>query len=148
MPRNTIIPEVQIIFKRWSDILLYLRQNTGYMDGYYWFVAGHVEKWESFIDAAIREAKEEAGVTIQKEDLVYVHTVHRKKLDEKEERVWVLFEVEVWEGEITNSEPEKCKELIWQDKYTLPKNMIPYIKLCIDSINKWILYLFWQVVIN
>jgi 8-oxo-dGTP pyrophosphatase MutT (NUDIX family) len=40
------------------------RVNTGWMDGYYGFPAGHKETGESFLDCAIREVKEEVGLDI------------------------------------------------------------------------------------
>lgn len=140
MKRNTNIPEVQIIFKRWEDILLNLRQNTGYMDGWYGLVAGHVEKWESFSQAAIREAQEESWVTLLPSQLKYVHTVHRKKIREREERVGVIFMVENLQTEPYNAEPDKSQWLFWINWNTLPKNTIPYIASCIQDIQNWITY--------
>jgi 8-oxo-dGTP diphosphatase len=137
--RNTNIPEVQIVFKKWNQILLNLRHNTGYMDNMYWLVAWHVEKWETFTQGGIREALEEAWVILKPEQMKYVHTVHRKKNDE-EMRIWVIFVVENWDGDIVNTEPHKCKELIWCDVQSLPKNTIPYIKVCLENIEKGMYY--------
>lgn len=140
MPRNTNIPEVQIIFKRWNAILLNLRQNTGYMDGWYWLVAWHVEKGETFTQWWIREAEEEAWIFLKPKQMKYVHTVHRHKLINQEERIWVLFLVEQWDGEPKNTEPHKCKELTWWDIDHLPENTIPYLKICIKNIQKGLYY--------
>jgi 8-oxo-dGTP pyrophosphatase MutT (NUDIX family) len=43
------------------QVLLHKRQNSGFMDGSYSLVSGHVEANESFKQAMIREAHEEAG---------------------------------------------------------------------------------------
>jgi 8-oxo-dGTP diphosphatase len=137
--RNTNIPEVQVIFKKWNQILLNLRHNTGYMDHWYGLVAGHVEEGETFTQGAIREAFEEAWVKLKPEQLKYVHTVHRRKVGETM-RVWVLFLVEYWDGEIINAEPHKSKELIWCDMLSLPHNTIPYIQTCITNIQQWLSY--------
>jgi 8-oxo-dGTP diphosphatase len=53
------------------------RSNTGWRDGYYSLPSGKVEKGESYLRAAVREAKEEVGVTIDLEDLEHVLTTHR-----------------------------------------------------------------------
>ena len=46
-----------------TEVLLQLRQNTGYMDGRWAAAAaGHVERGETAYDAARREALEEVGV--------------------------------------------------------------------------------------
>lgn len=70
----------------------------------------------------------------------YVHTVHRKKEAENEERVGVIFLVEQWDAEPINTEPEKCKELVWWDIESLPENTIPYIKSCLENIQKGVYY--------
>ena len=47
-----------------TEVLLQLRQNTGYMDDHWAAAAaGHVERGETAYDAARREALEEIGVT-------------------------------------------------------------------------------------
>ena len=137
--RNINIPEVQVIFKRGNKILLNLRQNTGYMDGWYWLIAWHVEKGETFSDAALREAFEEAWVQLKKESLQYVHTVHRVTW-EGMERVGVIFIVEVWPDEPYNAESEKCKQLLWCDIDILPENTIPYLITCIWNIQRGLWY--------
>ncbi len=59
---------VYLILKREEETLLLLRQNTGYMDGFYGLVSGHVENDESAVTAMIREAHEESGITIKEEN--------------------------------------------------------------------------------
>ena len=52
-----------------KEILLQLRQNTGYMDNMYDFAcSGHVDKGESYTQALIREAKEEIGISINENE--------------------------------------------------------------------------------
>ena len=47
---------VYLIVKNGDNLLLSLREGTGYMDGYYGLVSGHVEKGEPAKYACIREA--------------------------------------------------------------------------------------------
>ena len=43
------------------EILLHQRKNSGFYDGHYSLVAGHMENGEGIYAAAIREAQEEIG---------------------------------------------------------------------------------------
>lgn len=116
------------------------RKDTGYEDGNYGFVSGHVEQGETYKNAIIREAKEEAGVNLRPEDLRFVYFMHRKDKGMDNERADVFFVAERWEGEITNVEPHKCDDLNWFDTNNLPENLIPYIRQALDYIDKGIVY--------
>lgn len=128
--RFTVIPAVYILFKRADKVLLIRRFNTGYEDGNYSLPAGHVDGGEPASGAAIREAREEVGVTVKSEDMRFVHLVHRK-VDPGDrygqERADIFFEAQKWEGEIVNCEPEKCDELRWESIDDLPENTIPVV---------------------
>src|SRR5689334_8641182 len=52
-----------------NAVLLLRRANTGYEDGNYGVVAGHVELGESVTQAAVREIWEEVGVIVRLPDL-------------------------------------------------------------------------------
>ncbi len=96
---------VYLIFVRDGKILMSRRANTGYQDGMYSLVAGHIDGNETLRTAAIREAKEEAGVEIKPENLelkIVMHRLHdREYLD-------FFFAVKKWDGELKNMEPEIC----------------------------------------
>lgn len=121
---------IHIFFCKGDEVLLSLRENTGYEDGKYSVVAGHVETGESIIDAGIREAKEEAGVDITPLNFRIVGSMHRKSDDE---RIDYFAVVEKWSGELKNCEESKCGELHWHSIYDLPYNTIPYIKFAITK---------------
>ena len=121
---------VHIFFVRDGKVLLSRRFNTGYADGQYSVVAGHLNGGETVIAAAIREAKEEAGVTIRSQHLEVVGVMHRKSNDE---RVDFFLATTVWSGEPSNREPDKCDELAWFPVTALPDNMIPYVRRALDN---------------
>lgn len=139
--RHTNIPAAYLILIKDNNILLLRRFNTGYEDGNYSLVAGHLEPGETFTECIIREAKEEAGILINKEDLETTHIMHRDSgLEIENERIDVFFIAKKWMGEIKNQEPNKCDNLSWFAINELPKNMVPYIEEVINHINNKIYY--------
>ena len=60
---------VQLLLENQDKILLMKRKNTGYEDGKYSLPGGHVEANEEIRKALVREAKEEIGINIKREDL-------------------------------------------------------------------------------
>ena len=133
--RFMVIPCSALVLRQESKIFLAKRVNTGYQDGKYSLVAGHVDGNESPKDAMIREAKEEIGITISKANMRLVHTSHQI-CDDASERLNMFFEVYDWDGEIINNEPKKCAELTWFSIDNLPENIVPYIAHVLENIKK------------
>ena len=145
--RFKLILSVYLIFIKDGKVLLLRRQNTGYEDGNYGLVAGHADGNESARDAACREALEEAGVRLNANDLVPAHFMHRRQADE---RFDVFFKAGEWQGEIKNTEPEKCDDLSWFPLDDLPANTIPYIRQALECIQKSKVYsqFGWQRILD
>lgn len=131
---NKNIVAAFLVLKKEDQVLLLKRQNTGYGDGKYGLVSGHVENGESFHQAIVREAKEEAGIIINPKDILQTHVQHRKSLEDRSERVDVYFLVEKWQGEIANTEPHKCAELSWFSLDSFPKNTIKAVREALFNI--------------
>lgn len=124
----------QIILIKDNQILLSKRQNTDYFNGYYSFVAGHIDEKETLKNAIIREAQEEIGIDLKEENLEIVHIGHRfNGID----RVYfdAYFKAKQWSGEIENKEPDKCSDLKWFNLNELPENIVPYIKLVLECVE-------------
>jgi 8-oxo-dGTP diphosphatase len=123
---------VYLIFKYDGKVAFLLRSNTSWMNGYYGLPAGRVEKNESFLQAAIREAKEEVGVNLHPEDLTLTTTAHRNDPDS----LWVdlIFTVEQWDGELYNAEPDVHGELVWFDPLQMPENMVPSVRYYVEQV--------------
>jgi 8-oxo-dGTP diphosphatase len=115
-----------------GKLLMLRRVNTGFEDGKYSVIAGHVEEGESVTEAALREITEETGVSVKKDDLKIVSVMHRKA---EEGRVDYFFTVSRWDGEIQNAEPGKCDDLRWFELEDLPEQTIPYIRRGIDNLK-------------
>ena len=126
MERFKIITAVHLILIENESVLLQRRYNTGYEDGKYSVVAGHVEENEDVITAMQREALEEIGIRIKKEDLKIVHVMQRKAPDR--ESIEYFIACQKYEGKIEIMEKNKCDELKFYKYNKLPNNTIPYIK--------------------
>lgn len=127
----TVVPASYLLFRDGDKILLSRRKNTGYHDGEYSLPAGHIEEGEYALEAAIREAKEETGITLPPENLKLGHALYRLCADHT--RCDYFFEVIKWDGEIQNPEPDKCDDLQWFVLSSLPSNTIPYIKAALTA---------------
>ncbi|MBB6671643.1 NUDIX hydrolase [Cohnella nanjingensis] len=130
--RNPIFyGSVHLLFYRDEDreTLLLKRQNTGFADGLWSVVAGRIDGREEVIAAAIREAKEEAGVVIAPADLEVTGVMHRRNGQTE----WIDFylKVRMWSGVIANMEPHKCEELRWYPVDALPEEMVPYVRAAV-----------------
>lgn len=133
--RFKLIPAVYLVLRRDNKVLLLRRANTGYQDGRYSLVAGHLDGDELATVGMAREAKEEAGVIVDPKDLQLVHVAHRLSRGEVgQERVDLFFEAGRWQGEPTNAEPEKCDDLSWFPIDDLPAAMVPLVRLVLTDI--------------
>lgn len=132
---------VYIIVKRDDDILILKRKNSGYMDGYYSLVAGHVDGNETLKQAAIRELKEEANIIVQEKDLELKVVCHRKNPQPIGEYLDFLFEVKNYEGEINNNEPHKAGDMHFCNINEIPKNTVPFIKKALNCYKNDINYM-------
>ena len=74
---------VHIFLLRHNQVLLLQRAHTGYADGKYRVVAGHLDGGERMTQAAIREAHEEGGIALRPADLTVVSVMHRIANEER-----------------------------------------------------------------
>ena len=124
---------VHLFLLHGSEVLLLLRHNTGYEDGKYSVIAGHLEGNETIHAAARREAMEEAGIIIQPQDLQVVGVMHRREGDERID--WFLA-ARKWQNTIRNMEPQKCRHLRWFALDQLPPNMVAYVRRALDNFQQ------------
>jgi 8-oxo-dGTP diphosphatase len=131
---NTQTPFVAsyVIVRQDGKIAFLMRSNTPWGNGFYGLPSGKVEKDEGATDAAVHEAKEEIGITIEPTNLTFVHLMHRHL-----ETDWIdiFFETTNYTGKVVNGEPDKHSELAWLDPKNLPDNVLDYIKVAMAHIE-------------
>lgn len=118
-----------------TEVLLQLRQNTGYMDDHWAAAAaGHVEQGETAYDAARREALEEIGVTDL--DLAFVTSMQRTRGGEPiDERIDFFFTARSWSGQPRIVEPAKAAALRWCRLDDLPDPVVPHERAVLDALR-------------
>ena len=136
--RFKLIPAVYLLAIQDEKVLLLRRFQTGYEDGNYSLVAGHLEGNETAHEAMIREAHEEAGISIVSDDLTHALTMHRWCGDH--ERIDLFFYTSKWVGDVVNKEMHKCDDVRFAGFGQLPVNTIPYIRTAIECYRKGITY--------
>ena len=121
---------VHLLLIQDEKVLLLRRFNTGWRDGEYSMIAGHLDGGEPVTDAMIREAKEEGDIDLMRKDLRVVHTMHM--LADGEEYVNFFLTSNNWKGVPKIMEPDKSDDLSWFPIRALPDNTIPYIREVIE----------------
>ncbi len=133
MEREKFLSAVYLIIRNAKgEILLQRRQGTKLWPGYLALPAGHVDVGENAYEAAIREAKEELGITISINDIIDTFVANRKNKS-MASYYDVYFELKNYQGNIAIREPDKCSELIWVDINNLPVDMIDFEKEAISN---------------
>lgn len=117
-----------------TEVLLQLRQNTGFMDGHWAAAAaGHVERGETAEDAARREALEEVDVADL--DLSFATAMQRTARDLPiDERIDFFFTARAWTGEPRIVEPAKCAALRWFRLDALPDPVVPHERVVLAGL--------------
>lgn len=136
MKRFKLLATVHLFLIRDDHILLLRRFRTGYEDGNYSVIAGHLDGNEEVKPAMAREAKEEAMIEIDLDHLQVVGVMHRR--EGNTEGVSFFLTATRWNGTITNGEPHKCDELAWYPLDYLPENTVPYVRKALANYRQGI----------
>lgn len=126
-----------LLLVRDDKILLCRRFNTGWEDGKYGLMAGHIDGGESFTEALCREANEELGIIIRPADATFVHVQHHIS---SKEYVYMYFAVRKWSGEPSIQEPDKCDGIQWFSFDDLPQDLVADTRFILDCYRKGITY--------
>ena len=137
LDRHRVAFAVYLLIERDSEILLLRRANSGWNDGKYTLVAGHVDAGESARTAMVREAAEEVGISLGQEDLDLVHTMYR---NDRDPYVDLYFRETRWSGEPRIMEPDKAGDLRWFPVGSLPSELVSTVRSALSCIQSGNIY--------
>jgi 8-oxo-dGTP pyrophosphatase MutT (NUDIX family) len=139
--RFTLPVAVFLLLVQDNKILLLRRANTGWQDGNYDLVAGHIEGNETLTSALSREVEEEIGVRIAPHDFRYALLIHSFSPEDSKEYLQVFFEAKEWQNEPRILETDKCDDLRWFPIDNLPVNLTPATKNALQAYAAGDLYI-------
>ncbi|KUJ43316.1 hypothetical protein ACZ90_67415 [Streptomyces albus subsp. albus] len=124
-----------LYLERAGKVLLGLRHpDSAYAGSTHHFLAGHCEQ-ESALSCVIREAQEEAGLTIDPADVDLAHVVHVVDRPGGQPLMQVVFRARRWQGEPEVREPDRCVSWGWWPLDALPDPIVPYTRAAIEGIR-------------
>ncbi|MFF0165366.1 NUDIX domain-containing protein [Streptomyces prasinus] len=142
-PHGTVLNVIGVhLYLERSDgtVLLGLRHPDSAFAPSTWHVlAGHCEQ-ENAIACLIREAREEAGLHIERADVELVHVIHHIDRAGDRPRMGLFFRACAWSGEPELREPDKCTQWKFWDPAALPDDLVPYTRVAIGKIQNGELY--------
>lgn len=128
--------KVRLIIEEEKKVLLLEQTNEN--GGKYTLAGGTVEDVEFARKALIRECKEEIGIKLKPDDLVVVHILHKKKIEE--DRLTIYFKATKWENRIKCKEKKKFAAVSWCDIDNLPIRTSFTVRHVIEQIKMGALY--------
>lgn len=143
MTRFSVVPAAYLVLTREGvtgpEVLLQLRGDTGYMEG--WWAcgaAGHVEAGESADAAVCREAAEELGLTISPEQVSLAAVLQRGCVlgGPIEQRIDLFFTASDVEGEPSVTEADKAREVRWWPLDDLPEHLVPHERQALEHLRE------------
>lgn len=88
-------------------------KNKGSHGSYYTLPGGRVEKGETLQEAAIRETKEETGIDIEIEGIIFVNEAFIENV--KQHSIFITFKGKRIGGDLVLSRPDEIEEIVWMD---------------------------------
>lgn len=129
MGKHNFRVSVNLVLKKDDTVLLMRRFNTGWNDGKYALMGGHLEDGENPLDAVLRESQEELGIKINKKDIECLLTMAVNP-----DHIYLYFGCSRFKGKVENKELDQCDDIQFFNINKLPDNIIDADKLALQTI--------------
>lgn len=117
-----------------GEYLLQRRANTGFLDGYYDLVSGHLEYDESCEACSVREAKEEVGLDIAPTDLKLV-ALFQSNFEPDVRYLNYIYVTNKYAGNPAIGEPEKIDDMKWLTPDNFPEKLTVGTRVFLQSLK-------------
>ncbi|MBI3685810.1 MAG: NUDIX domain-containing protein [Actinobacteria bacterium] len=107
-------------------VLLQRGPNAKFAQGMWDLPVGKNQPAEPVTDTAVRELREETGLTVDAHTLELAHVIHGARgVEAPNGFLTVVFAAHTWTGELLNAEPTKHAQVSWIDTTAIPENFVP-----------------------
>ncbi|MEV4094708.1 NUDIX domain-containing protein [Streptosporangium saharense] len=123
----TLLVAAVIVHDRATDrvVLLQRGPRAKFAQGMWDLPVGKSEPGEPITHTAIRELKEETGLSVQPESLRLAHIIHGARgVEAPNGFLTVVFAAHEWSGTLTNGEPDKHTQVRWTPTAELPHDFV------------------------
>jgi 8-oxo-dGTP diphosphatase len=123
------IVDVHLLLMRDRQVLLGRRENTGYGDGAYEPPSSRLDERETIVEAAIRVAAAQAGITLHPSHVSLAHVMHDVS---GAGRIAFFLTADGWDGEPGGAAASYI-DFAWFDIDDLPASMIDRARVALRS---------------
>lgn len=125
---HTLLVAAVIVHDEATKRVLLLQRGAGskFAPLHWDFPSGKADKGESVTAAAIRELKEETGLTVDHAALKVAGIIHGAwGVEAPNGFLTVIFAARTWQGEPVNAEPRKHAQIAWFPVNKVPAELVP-----------------------
>lgn len=123
----TLLVAAVIVHDRVNDSVVLLQRGpqAKFARGMWDLPVGKSAPGEPITETAVRELREETGLTVDPAGLRVAHIIHSSfGVESPSGFITVVFAVHEWSGELANLEPEKHAHVAWVKAYKIPENFV------------------------
>ena len=133
---------VVLLLQRGNEFLLERRgPGSKVFLGYYSLPGGMIDEGETALQACVREAREELGITLAQQDVQLVHVLHRGRLEGvPADFILFVFRANKWQNEPCIAEADKATWVGWCNPNTVVDKMIPHLWSVFEQIDQGAVY--------